>query len=235
MGAKILVVDDEPAITENLPPLLQRAGFEVATADSAESALFMLPAFQPDLIVLDIIMPGIDGREMLRRLRKSGNTVPVILLSRVGGPGERSTAIDEGADDYINKPFDSQELTSRINAVLRRRPLPPSLSTAAQLVCGPLRLNRQTRRAFLDEKEVYLTPKEFAVLEYLMARPRQMISREELLNQFWGWGYMGGTRVVDSRIADVRRALGDSPSEPRFIQTCYGQGYQFIGQVEAVP
>jgi DNA-binding response OmpR family regulator len=235
MGAKILVVDDEPAITENVQPLLEREGFEVATADSAETALFILPAFQPDLIVLDIMLPEMNGREMLRCLRQAGNTVPVIMLSQVKGASERSRTLDEGADDYLKKPFSPKELISRIKAVLRRRTLPPSLKTAPHLACGPLLVNRETRRATLDGKELTLSSTEFAVLEYLISRPQQIISRDELLKQIWGWGYAGGTRVVDNRVADLRRVLDEDPARPRFIQTWYGQGYQFIGQVEALP
>lgn len=233
---KILLVDDEQAITSNLAPFLERSGFEVTVADNGEDALEEVTEFAPDLIVLDILMPKLDGREVLRRLRDAGNWTPVILLTQVGESTERAMALEEGADDYLNKPFDPHELVARIHAVLRRaRPGQPPLASAQRLSCEDVLLDRNAHRVYKDDDELNLTPKAVALLEYLMTHPDELLSRDRLLDVVWGWDYPAGTRAVDTRIAELRRALGDSATEPRFIETVPGQGYRFVGDVEAAP
>jgi DNA-binding response OmpR family regulator len=233
---KILLVDDEQAITANLSPFLERSGFVVAVAADGEEGLAQVSGFSPDLIVLDILMPRLDGRETLRRLRQAGNWTPVILLTQVGESTERAMALEEGADDYLNKPFDPHELVARIRAVLRRaRPGQPPLTSAQRLASGDLILNRQTRRAYIGSEELRLTPKAAALLEYLMTRPDELLTRDRLLDAVWGWDYPTGTRTVDTRIAELRRVLGDDPAQPRYIETVPGQGYRFVGDVAAVP
>jgi DNA-binding response OmpR family regulator len=232
--AKVLLVDDESAITENLKLILERAGFSVATAADSEEALHHVATFVPDLIVLDVLLPHISGREVLRQLRTAGNWVPIILLTQVGGAGERAMALEEGADDYLNKPFDPHELVARIRAVLRRaRAGRAPLTAAHRLNCGSLVLDRVGHRAWLNAQEVQLTPKAIALLEYLMTHPDEVITRERLLDVVWGWDFPAGTRAVDTRIAELRRGLGDEPAQPRFIETVSGHGYRFIGAVEA--
>lgn len=231
---RVLLVDDEEAITAHLAPFLERAGFAVAVAADGETALRRVTDFAPDLIVLDVLMPRLDGREALRRLRQAGNWTPVILLTQVGSPSERAMALDEGADDYLNKPFEPYELVARIRAVLRRsRPGVPSLAGARCLTCGPLILDRQARRITLAGREVSLTAKAFSVLEYLMLHPDEVLSRERLLDAVWGWDYPAATRAVDTRIAELRRALDDDAQAPQFIETLISLGYRFIGRVEA--
>ena len=233
-SGRILLVDDESAITSNLAPFLERTGFVVATAANGETALQLIKDFQPDLTVLDVLMPRMDGREVLRRIRQSGNFTPVILLTQVGSPAERAVALDEGADDYLNKPFEPYELVARIKAVLRRsRPGVPSLAGASRLCSGPLELERQSRRVFLAGSEVVLSTKAVSILEYLMLHPDEVLSRERMLDAVWGWDYPAATRTVDTRIAELRRALNDNAEAPRFIETLIGQGYRFIGKVEA--
>jgi DNA-binding response OmpR family regulator len=233
---KILLVDDEQAITSNLAPFLGRSGFAVAVAADGEEALRQVASFGPDLIVLDILMPRLDGRETLRRLRREDNWTPVILLTQVGESTERAMALEEGADDYLNKPFDPHELVARIRAVLRRaRPGERPLSSARRLICGDVALDRQSRRAYVGSKELRLTPKAIALLEYMMTHPDELLSRDRLLDAVWGWDYPTGTRTVDTRIAELRRVLDDDPTEPRFIETVPGQGYRFVGDVGATP
>jgi len=233
---KILLVDDERAITANLAPFLERSGFVVAVAADGEEALRQVASFGPDLIVLDILMPRVDGREVLRRLRQADNWTPVILLTQVGESTERAMALEEGADDYLNKPFDPHELVARVRAVLRRaRPGQPPLASAQRLTSGDLSLDRRTRRAYVGSEELRLTPKAVALLEYLMTHPDELLTRDRLLDTVWGWDYPTGTRTVDTRIAELRRALDDDPTQPRYIETVPGQGYRFIGHVEAVP
>jgi len=232
----ILLVDDESAITDNLAPFLGRSGFSVTVASNGEEALEKLATQPPDLLVLDVLMPRLDGREVLRRLRQAGDWTPLILLTQVGEAGERAMALEEGADDYLNKPFDPHELVARIRAVLRRaRPGRPPLSAAARLACGSLILDRTSRRVRLDEVELELTPKSVLLLEYMMTHPDELVSRERLLDVVWGWDYPVGTRAVDTRVAELRRALADDPAKPCYIETIPGQGYRFVGTVEARP
>jgi DNA-binding response OmpR family regulator len=232
---KILLVDDEQAITANLAPFLERSGFVVAVAADGEEALRQVASFGPDLIVLDILMPRVDGREVLRRLRQADNWTPVILLTQVGESTERAMALEEGADDYLNKPFDPHELVARIRAVLRRaRPGQRPLSSARRLTCGDVTLDRQSRRAYMGARELCLTPKAVALLEYLMTHPDELLTRDRLLDAVWGWDYPTGTRTVDTRIAELRRVLDDDPDDPRYIETVHGEGYRFVGRVESI-
>ena len=232
--AKLLLVDDETAIIDNLAPFLKRSGFDVTTAADGEQALAQVAAFQPDIIILDVMMPKMDGREVLRRLRTEDNWTPIILLTQVGEATERAMALEEGADDYLNKPFDPHELTARIRAVLcRARPGKPPLATARQLTFGDLKLDRQTRRAWMGERELTFTPKAFALLEYAFIHPDEILTRERLLDAVWGWDYPVGTRAVDTRVAELRRALDDDPSNPCYIETVPGVGYRFVGAVES--
>jgi DNA-binding response OmpR family regulator len=232
---KILLVDDEPAITDNLAPFLERAGLVVEVAANGDAALNRATAFAPDLIILDVLMPKLDGREVLRRLRRAGNWTPVILLTRVGESTERAMALEEGADDYLNKPFDPHELVARIHSVLRRaRPDRPPLSAAWRLACGDLVFDRRSRRVWRADQELLLTPKAVALLEYLMTHPDELLSRDRLLDTVWGWDYPIGLRAVDTRVAELRRALGDDAAQPRYIETLPGQGYRFVASVEGM-
>lgn len=229
---KVLLVDDEKAITDNLAPILERAGLKVRVAGDGEQALRQIADFEPDLLILDVLMPRLDGRSLLRRLRAAQNWTPVILLTQVGESVERAMALEEGADDYLNKPFDPHELVARVRAVLRRvHAGQPSLAGALRLQCGPIVLDRQARRVQIGGQEAALTPKAVALLEYMMTHPDELMTRERLLDAVWGWDYPTGTRTVDTRIAELRRAIDDDPANPSYIQTIPGQGYRFIGHV----
>jgi len=232
----LLLVDDEEMIIESLGPILERSGFHVMFASNGEEALNTVQSHHPDVIVMDVLMPRMNGREILRRMRRSNIWTPTILLTQVGEASERAVALEEGADDYLNKPFHSQELLARIHAVLRRaRSTGQSLSTVRRISALDLVLDRQSRRAFLADEALNLTPKAFAVLEYMMTHPDDIVSREELLRSVWGWEYPTGTRTVDTRVNELRRALNDDVTSPRFIQTFKGEGYIFIAPVKPVP
>jgi DNA-binding response OmpR family regulator len=238
---KILLADDESAITSNLAPFLERAGFSVMVVSDGQAALDAILSAKPELVILDVLMPRLDGREVLRRVRRSGNWSPVILLTQVGEAAERALALEEGADDYLNKPFDPYELVARIHAVLRRAtPGQPTLASSWKLVCEgekagqpALALDRRARKASLGDKSLNLTPKAFTLLEYLMTHPAELLTRDRLLDAVWGWDYPAGTRTVDTRIAELRSALDDNPSQPRFIETQMGEGYRFVGEVKS--
>jgi DNA-binding response OmpR family regulator len=232
----LLLVDDDPMIVDSLGPLLERSGFHVLLASNGEEALNKVQSHHPDVIVMDVLMPRMNGRETLRRMRKSNIWIPTILLTQVGEASERAVALEEGADDYLNKPFHSEELLARIHAVLRRaRSVGQSLSSARRLASFDLMLDRQSRRAFLANASLNLTPKAFAVLEYLMTHPDEAVTREQLLHSVWGWEYPTGTRTVDTRVNELRRALNDDAASPRFIQTLTGEGYIFIAPVKPAP
>ncbi|MFT3891560.1 MAG: response regulator transcription factor [Anaerolineales bacterium] len=228
----LLLADDDPTIADSLAPFLERAGFHVLVVSDGASALEKAQSHHPELIILDVLMPRMDGREVLRRLRRSNVWTPTILLTQVGEASERALALEEGADDYLNKPFDPHELLARIRAVIRRaRPGERSLTAAWLLTAKDLSLDRRARRATLGGKVLDMTPKALSVLEYLMTHPDEAVSRERLLEVVWGWEYPAGTRTVDTRMAELRRALNDDPAEPRFIETIPGEGYRFIAQV----
>jgi DNA-binding response OmpR family regulator len=228
----ILLIDDETAITDQLGPFLERSGFDVRIAADGEAGYAALKAHAPSLIVMDVMMPRLNGRDLLRRLRAEANWTPVIMLTQVGESGERSMALGEGADDYLNKPFDPNELVARINAILRRAQRgAKSLNASNTLRSGDLVLDRGARIARVAGNDALLTPKAVAVLEYMMLHPNELLTRERLLDAVWGWEHPAGTRTVDTRIAEIRRALNDDPDQPRYIETAPAQGYRFVGDI----
>jgi len=231
--SRLLIVDDEVDLLAELKPILERSGYEVFTAVDGEQALERIESENPDLIVLDVLMPRLDGREVLRRLRQDDNWTPVILLTQVGASMERAMSLQEGADDYLNKPYDPMELIARVQAILRRTQQgKQALSSYQQLSAGELVLDRRARQIKHGKLTLSLTARAFGVLEYLMLHAGEAISRERLLDEVWGWSYPVDTRAVDIRIAEIRKTLQDDASEPQYIETVIGHGYRFIGSVE---
>jgi DNA-binding response OmpR family regulator len=229
---RLMIVDDEVDLLAELKPLMERSGYEVLLAINGEQALEIAAKEKPDLIVLDMLMPRLDGRNVLRRLRESDNWTPVILLTKVNTPAERVLSLQEGADDYLNKPFDPLELVARVQAVLRRTQrgsLP--LASFRHLLSGKLSLDRQLRQVQLGETVLTLTSRAVGVLEFLMLNPHEVILRERLLDEIWGWSDALETRAVDIRIAEIRKALDEDPGQPGYIETVIGQGYRFLADV----
>lgn len=231
---RVLLVDDEEAITATLAPFLARSGFDVQVAGDGVEALAMMAEAVPDIVVSDVLMPRMDGRELVRRLRESASWTPVIMLTKVDESFERTAALEDGADDYLGKPFDPPELVARIRAVLRRtagggRPL----SASSVLIADGLRVDRTSRRVAVGSRAVDLTPKAFALVEYLMMHPGEVHAREHLLEVLWGFEFAVTTRAVDHRIAELRRELGDDAQHPRWIETMAGVGYRFAASVSA--
>jgi DNA-binding response OmpR family regulator len=230
---KILLVDDEESILSTLKMFLELSGFQVFTANTGLQALDEVAERVPDLIVLDVLMPQLDGREALRRLRQRDDWTPVILLTQVAGTAQRIMAIDEGADDYLNKPFDPQELVARIRAVLRRTQAGRQpLQSSRRLQSGHVVLDRSARRVYVHGREAPLTPKSVSILEHFMTHPDELVTRARLLDVVWGWESGVGERVVDARIVELRRALQDDSSAPLFIETVPNSGYRYIASVE---
>ncbi|MEZ4622547.1 MAG: response regulator transcription factor [Caldilineaceae bacterium] len=231
---KLLIVDDEADLLAELQPMLTRAGYQVLTAPDGEAALALVAQEAPDLIILDVLMPKLDGRATLRRLREGDNWVPVILLTQINTTLERVLSLQEGADDYLNKPFDPMELLARIQAILRRvERAAPSTATAQLLTSGELRVDRQARSVSHRGQLVELTTRAFDLLVFLMRNAQEAIGRDRLLDEVWGWSYAVSTRAVDIRIAEIRKALEDNADAPRYIETVTGYGYRFKPPVQA--
>ncbi len=228
MGSTVLVVDDEDKIRNLVGSYLRSEGFEVVTANDGQAAVEMVRRHQPDLVVLDIRMPGLDGIEALREIRTFSD-VYVIMLTARAEETDKLIGLSVGADDYLTKPFSPRELVARIKAVLRRSRGGPQPSDEVFAFPG-IRVDRSRREVVVDQADVSVTTLEFDLLTALAAQPGRVFSRMQLLEAVWGWDYVGDDRVVDVHIRNLRRALGDSATEPRFIGTVRGVGYRFVAE-----
>jgi DNA-binding response OmpR family regulator len=217
--ARVLVVEDDEPIADVLRRTLRQEGHEVRSSADGPEALRAAEEFVPDLVILDLGLPGLDGIEVARRLRADSD-VPILILTARSDLDDRVEGLDSGADDYLVKPFERKELLARLRALLRRRP--PRGSAA--LVVGDLRLNPDTREVHRSEREIELTNREFELLEYLMRNERIVISRERLLEEVWGYDPMALTNTIDVFISNLRRKLEDG-GEPRVLHTMRGAGY----------
>jgi two-component system response regulator MprA len=216
---RVLVVEDDADIADVLRRTLRQEGHEVRTAGDGEEALASAAEFMPDVVILDLGLPKLDGVEVLRRLR-SNDDVPVLILTARSDLDDRVEGLDTGADDYLVKPFERQELLARMRALMRRRPP----RGAAALVMGDLRLNPATREVTRGEREIELTAREFELLEFLMRNERLVVSRERLLEEVWGYDPLAMTNTIDVFISNVRRKL-EEEGEPRLLHTKRGAGY----------
>ena len=226
MTEKILVVDDEVPVTELIQYNLEKAHYQVLTAHDGEAALRIARENAPDLILLDLMLPKIDGLEVCRELRRSSQ-VPIIMVTARGEETDRVIGLELGADDYLCKPFSMRELLARIKAVLRRNHPPGS---GGQSLSGPhgLTLDEEGRTACLGGRELSLTRLEFDLLQYLVLHRGQVLSREQLLSQAWGYDFVGETRAVDSAVKRLRKKLQEIIPEVVFIETVRGIGYKLV-------
>jgi two-component system response regulator MprA len=216
---RVLVIEDDAEITDVLRRFLRQEGHEVRTAVDGDDALPAAAEFVPDLVILDLGLPGLDGVEVCRRLRAEGD-VPILILTARTELEDRVEGLDSGADDYLVKPFERQELLARIRALLRRRPPRGS----ASLTVGDLRLNPDTREVTRGDRVIELTNREFELLEYLMRNERLVVSRERLLDEVWGYDPMAMTNTIDVFISNLRRKL-EVGGQPRILHTKRGAGY----------
>jgi two-component system response regulator ResD len=224
----VLVVDDEPTIVEIVARYLERAGFEAVQAMDGPEALRLAAQHRPDLVVLDLMLPGLDGIEVMRQLHeRPGKRVAVILLTARGEESDRLVGLRHGADDYVVKPFSPAELVARVEAVMRRVSPPAEDEGAPPIEQGALRVEPATRRVFLDGEELSLTQREFDLLAYLAARPGRVFSRDQLMEAVWEYPFFTDTSTVTVHIRRLRAKLGDDSAEPRFIETVWGVGYRF--------
>ena len=224
MSAKILVVDDESKIVKLVRSYLEQSGFSVVEAGDGQTALIQFRREKPDLIVLDLGLPGIDGLEVARVIRRERNT-PIIMLTARIEDTDKIVGLELGADDYITKPFNPRELVARVRAVLRRA-APPDDATRKVLQAGPLALDLAGHSASLDGAPLDLTPTEFDLLAVFLQHPGRAFSRLELLDRVQGDAYEGYERTVDAHIKNLRAKLGEDPRRPRFIRTVFGVGYK---------
>ena len=229
-GQTILVVDDEPSISEVVTLYLRRAGYQVRVAHDGTAALAELEAALPDLVVLDLMLPGVDGMEITRRLRAVGDT-PIIMLTARREETDRILGLEMGADDYVVKPFSPQELVSRVRAVLRRTAQPAKRDEAAPsqraLRFADLSVDPTTRLATVRGEEIVLTAKEFDLLWFLAGHPRQVFNRDQLLDNVWGETQYIDPSTVTVHVRRLREKLEADPSTPRHILTVWGVGYKF--------
>ncbi len=224
MKQKILVVDDEKIIVKGIKFSLEQDDIEVDTAYDGEEALDHIRKNDYDMILLDVMLPKMDGFEVCRRVREFSK-VPIIMLTARSDDMDKITGLENGADDYIVKPFNIMEVKARIKAILRRTGTKDEAS--AVIESGDLKLYTDSRRVFIEEREINLTAKEFEVLELLVNNPNKVFSREKLLEMIWGNDYPGDVRTVDVHIRRLREKVEITPSKPKYVHTKWGVGYYY--------
>lgn len=222
VSIRILVVDDEDTLTDLLSTGLTYEGYQVSVASDGQEALAMAQRERPHLVILDWMLPGLDGLAICRRLRDTSD-VSILMLTARGEVDDRVAGLESGADDYLVKPFKFKELLARVHAMLRRR----NLQLDRRLRVRDLVLDRETREIWRNDQPIVLTPREFALLELLMAHPRQVFSREQMLNRIWGYDWVGDTNVVEVHISALRDKLGDD--DRQLIRTVRSVGYTLRG------
>jgi DNA-binding response OmpR family regulator len=228
-GQTVLVVDDEEAIAEAVRARLESEGYRVFVAYDGPQALDLHREEHPDLVVLDLMLPGMDGLEVCREIQR-GSWTPVLMLTARTEEADKVAGFAVGADDYLTKPFSLRELASRVKAILRRMERMRATATEGPIVRDGLEVDTSRRRVTVDGGEVALTPLEFEILATLARDPGVVLSRDQLMDRVWGYRDYAGGRVVDSHVARIRRKLGEDGNEPRFIRTVHGVGYAFQDQ-----
>jgi two-component system response regulator ResD len=224
--SKILIVDDEPIVREVVAQYLTQDGFDVETASDGPEAMARFVAARPDLVLLDLMLPGIDGLEVCRRIRTQSN-VPVIMVTAKGDEIDTIIGLSVGADDYISKPFSPRELVARVKAVLRRASAPPPIVEGDPLHFGSLTIRPDRRQVEISGQSVELTAREFDLLEFLARNPGHVFSREELLDKVWDWAYASDGGTVTVHIRRLRQKIESDPDRPRYVKTVWGVGYKF--------
>jgi DNA-binding response OmpR family regulator len=227
MKTKILIVEDDPHILLGLEEVLKTEGFAVVVCSRGDHALEAVPRHRPDLVILDVMLPGLSGYEVCKQLRNSGFHTPILMLTAKGQELDKVVGLELGADDYVTKPFGLRELLARIHALLRRT----AAATLSSHDTKPFRIGAatidpnkfQVRRG---KSVTELTPRELQLLQFFHAHPGDVHSRDRLLKEFWGCNYYGTTRTLDQTIVQLRRKIGDSGNEPRHILTVHGVGYK---------
>lgn len=228
-GERILVVDDEPSIVEVVQLYLSREGYTVITAADGPAALAAIAEGRPDLLILDLMLPGVDGLEITRQVRRNGY-LPIIMLTARSEETDRVVGLELGADDYISKPFVPRELVARVRAVLRRmqaaQAIPEQAAARPLISAGPLRIDVAAHSVTLSGETLSLTAREFDLLLFLARNAGQVFTREQLLDQVWGYNFVSDASTVTVHIRRLREKVEQDPTEPRLIQTVWGVGYK---------
>jgi DNA-binding response OmpR family regulator len=222
--ARILIVDDELEMVRGLEDNLRFEGYQTVSATNGEDGLALALSDAPDLVLLDVMMPRMSGWDVCRELRRRGVDVPVIMLTARGAEADRVRGLEAGADDYVSKPFSLRELLARVRAVLRR---PGPRRKFEEFAFGDARVRLRGRQAFRAGREVRLTRKEFDLLVFLVEHRGEVLTRERLLDEVWGYERYPTTRTVDTHVLRLRRKFEDDPDHPKWIETVHGQGYRF--------
>ncbi len=222
--ARILIADDEPEIVRGLEDNLRFEGYQTVSATNGQDAIALALSDAPDLVLLDIMMPRMSGWDVCRELRRRGVDVPVIMLTARGAEVDRVLGLELGADDYVTKPFSLRELLARVRAVLRR---PGPRQKFEEFAFGDVRVRPRGRQVFKAGREVRMTRKEFDLLVFLVEHRGEVITRERLLDEVWGYERFPTTRTVDTHVLKLRRKFEADPDRPRWILTVHGQGYRF--------
>ncbi len=226
---KVLVVEDEEPLLFTLAHSLKREGYNVVTASRGDDGLKLAREQHPDLILLDVMLPGIDGIQVCRMLRRDSD-VPIIMLTALGGESDRVAGLDTGADDYMPKPFGMRELMARVRALLRRSGARSQPDTGPSLVVsGDLQVDRERREVTRGGRVLRMKPKEYELLLFFLQHPGRVFSREQILDEVWGYDFYGGPRTVDVHIRWLRQKIEDDPANPARLRTIRGSGYLFEG------
>ncbi len=229
MGKKVLVVDDEKLIVKGIRFSLEQDGMEVDCAYDGEEAITLAKNCAYDLVLLDVMLPKFDGFEVCQQIRDFSD-MPIVMLTAKGEDMDKILGLEYGADDYITKPFNILEVKARIKAIMRRTGKKDSEKASDKVIIkGEMKIDCESRRVFIGEKEINLTAKEFDVLELLAKNPNKVYSRENLLNIVWGYEYPGDARTVDVHIRRLREKIERNPSDPKYVHTKWGVGYYFRG------
>ncbi|CAB4632788.1 unannotated protein [freshwater metagenome] len=222
---KVLVVEDEQSLREPLVFMLTKEGYEVIEAENGEVALLKFESEGADLILLDLMMPKMDGNQVCKQIRLSSN-VPIIMLTAKDSEVDKVVGLEIGADDYVTKPYSTRELLARMKAVLRRKIEPP-VEADAVLVAGELRLDSDRHQVTLSGKQIAFPLKEFELLELLMENVNRVLTRGQIIDRVWGANYFGDTKTLDVHIKRLRSKIEEDPARPKYIQTVRGLGYKF--------
>lgn len=228
--ARVLVVDDEATLVDTIRYNLRREGYDVQVASDGNEALKLARAVAPDLVVLDLMLPGIDGLEVCRQLRRD-STVPILMLTAKDDEVDKIVGLEVGADDYMTKPFSMRELLARVRAMLRRSRMTQETAAtegAQSVRSGDLEADPLQRKVLLGDRSLQLKPKEFDLLVYLMQQRGRVLTRDQLLEKVWGYTFGGDTRTVDVHIRWLREKIEEEPGTPRRLETVRGVGYRFV-------
>jgi two-component system response regulator RegX3 len=227
----VLLIEDEEAISEPLADALRREGFDPLVAGTVAEGLALFEGRDPDIVLLDVMLPDGDGRDVLRRIRETSRT-PVVMLTARGEEMDRVLGLELGADDYVTKPFSAAELAARLRAVLRRTGEAPESGAGTVLEAGDVRMNLDTHEATHAGEPLELTVKEFELLRVLLERKGKLVRRNELVHEVWDPAWFGSTKTLDVHVSALRKKLGDDPAAPRYIHTVRGVGFRFEAGAE---